>query len=537
MSEPYLVRAVSDQKLARRLVTPRRGIIESVPLLDERGSIVGDQLFQKFGLPEFVGCSTAEMRSRPIPQVFTLDKTAKMTEAYAKWAPHLLRILFQSLKPPVQTFNKVSRLGYPYCAIPDDKLAMLKPMFVRYGAGDLSVEEAGFIMVNVRLQAEDRAKKREFMFVNSAGEITSREIDREKEKIDTVSGPRVPSRTRLIFNPPCANLYKQVLDTAIHNAILERDSCHHNMFGGEITPVRGKHICFDVKNFDRYIASSALVRAELLGGVYQKIYNTFQRLPFLVPTDDWKSFVYLYVNRQAGWSEQFGSGDSAVAPLGKEILMCCYAEVFATLLGYDTDRAINAALNAGNEFMSIRNYGDDNSISGDPKFVDEALAVINTLIPAEEEVPPKFIGFLWSEPLHKWYLGRSSYLTKTYLNERPPFSNFRKYPFLGWMLKRSIYRELGDPMITTEIYPAEDKLLAANGLSWTQILQRAALEREASMTGEGSQFAPDFLLDKDYLLTAEEKISTGLFSGMLQNETGPILKKLLGPQWQPFCRW
>jgi len=153
----------------------------------------------------------------------------------------------------------------------------------------------------------------------------------------------------------------------------------------------------------------------------------------------------------------------------------------------------------------------------------------------EMETPPKFLGHVWYDDLG-WKLPPSSYLLKTYLNERRPHSNFRRYPYLGWALKREIFSKQGHPSIARDIYPYEDVVLAKAGLPWTEIAWRADKERLASM-GSPAITNANWILGKDWAMDAEEKMRTGEFIGMYPNQTAPILKQLVGEEWRELLSW
>jgi hypothetical protein len=303
------------------------------------------------------------------------------------------------------------------------------------------------------------------------------------------------------------------------------------MFGKKILPVKGEHLCLDVKHFERFTADAVRHRGmAVIGGVYGAITKLFAEIPFLVPTADWQDFFFIRPNRKEGWSDQFASGDSAVAPVQKEIFTALYAEYFTQTRSLSTDAAITLVLNGGDESLTIRNYGDDNSLSGDPGELSDVFSFLKQYLHVEVEDPPKFLGFEWRGD-DGWQLPPSSYLLKTYLNERRPFSNFRRYPWLGWVLKRETYELLGDPVIAENIYPTENKLLEANGIPWSDIAEYAERERRASLMTPG-QLTPEWVLGKDYLMTAAQKLQTGQFIGFKPDRTAPIIKSLLSDEWR-----
>jgi hypothetical protein len=263
----------------------------------------------------------------------------------------------------------------------------------------------------------------------------------------------------------------------------------------------------------------------MLGGLYGEITSMFTQTPFAVPSDDYGSIFFARPNRSAGYSDQFASGDSAVAPVQKEILTALYAEYFRTTRKLSHAEAISLVFNGGDERLTIRNYGDDNSLSGNEDELNSVIKLLAEYLTVEVETPPKFLGFVWYPKLG-WRLPVDSYLTKTYLNERRPYSNFRKYPNLGWVEKRKIFTRLGHPDVAKDIFPEEDARLKDLGLPWTQIAWRGENER-IQIVSEPGKLNPSWILGKDYQLTAQEKLATGEFIGLEPKETAPMIKLLL----------
>jgi hypothetical protein len=393
--------------------------------------------------------------------------------------------------------------------------------------------EGAAISVGIRLQPERKGKERDMLFITPEGVVYPEVVGEKQRRILTKQlGKKLAARTRLIFNMPVPNLYKQVLDTAIHKVLLQQRAFHHNVFSSSgVLPFVGSVLFFDVKHFERHTAAISRLRGQLIGGMYGEIVKKFSQIPFVCPSDDWKAkkTFFLWPDRAAGWSDQFASGDSAVAPLQKELFTCIYQEVAERLLGISPRASLDWVWAGGDERLTIRNYGDDNALSGDPGVLHETLALVQEYVAAEEEVPPKFLGFVWNG--ERLELPISSYLEKTYLNERAPWTAFRPYPLFGWVEKRKVYTEYGDPKIASEVFPLEDKLLREAGHPWTEIQQRGAREATEAMTASSTFRDPFWNLDKSYLLSEEEKISTGLYEGLSPEETRPMIRKLVGAEW------
>jgi len=530
----YIVTRPSEQdekRLIEDVLTPRRGPIPSMPGVHlVEGCLMGDAMFAEFGMDEYVGCITGEMAARPIPQVFRAAETRPIEELYEEYAPHIMAWYLPQITPPYQSFNKVSRVGWPGFHRPDNKLEYVSQFMPEILAGDMSRFESAFTVFNVRLQPEPRSKQREFQFIGPDGKLYARTTDERSRMIRTPAGPRVGSRTRLVFNLPVYNLVKQALDTAIHNVFMRYPAFHHDMANGNILPVRGHHIALDIKHFERHTATCNRIRAALLGGVYNQCSEISARIPYAVWGDDFKSAFFLTVDRANGWSDQYGSGDSAVAPSQKEIMMAVYASFFEKFLGYTRSDAIVTVANGGESRLTIRNYGDDNSIDGDKAVCEDFVKYASQFLHVEEEKPPKFLGFVWYPELGKWALPVASYLQKNYLNERAPFSAFRKYPNFGLIEKRKVYMKQGHPLVHEKVIPLENDWLIKVGVPLYLIEARAQKERRDAEREHIDISNPLLATDKDWALTAEQKVKAGLATGLPPSATASMVRKLLGPQ-------
>jgi hypothetical protein len=208
--------------------------------------------------------------------------------------------------------------------------------------------------------------------------------------------------------------------------------------------------------------------------------------------------------------------------------MAVYANFFHTELGYPRTDCCNVVARGGDDRLTIRNYGDDNSIDGDEAVVKAFHAYIKQYLPVEIEDPPRFLGFQWYPEFGKWMLPPTSYLTKVYNNERAPGSNFRKYPYLGWVEKRQVYSKIGHPSIRSEIFPYEDQLLNKLGLPWYDIVRRGDLDRKAAAQAGLDAVNTLALLGKDYAMTPKEQIAAGTHTGLSPEATRTIIPKLVG---------
>lgn len=530
-----MYRTTRAPKEVASVVNPRRGARIVVPGLNWKDYIAAkDFLLERFGLEGYVGCLTGEMLARPVPHVFKTEEVRPVTELFARRAPEIYARLIPLIKAPTQPLNKDSRLGWPWFDHPLSKKERLSHFWARLDRAPIrELLDGAFIIMNVRLQPEPRAKKRDMLFVDDEGAVYGATVDekRRTREVGSDLGHHCMARTRLVFNLPVLNLYKQVLDTAIHNVLLSYPVFHHDMFTpGGVLPVRGSTFALDVKHFERHTAEIVRLRARILGGMYGEIVAAFTDLPFLCPSDTGKTKWMLWPDRANGWSDQFASGDSAVAPVQKELFLALYMEFAERELGVSKSFSMDWVLQGGDARLTIRNYGDDNFWSGDPAVMKSCFQFLAQYLHVEEEEPQKFLGLLWTPDGFR--LGESSYLLKTWLNEREPGPPFRPYPYFGWVEKRQVYAKLGVRRIAEEIFPLEEKVLAQCGMPWVNVM--AAAQRERIMLAQrAAAFAhPQMLRDEsDYFLSAEEKMATGLYEGYTPEETAPMLRRLLSADW------
>jgi len=489
-------------------------------------------MYSKFGMDDFVGLATGEMKSRPVPQVFRTSDVRLLTELYAKWMPYIIDWVMPQIKAPYQTFNKTSRVGWPGFHIPDNKREYVSQFTPSILAGDLDQFREAFIIMNVRCQAESKNKDREFLFVDDDDTIRSRIITAADREVKSPVGPRIASRTRLVFNLPIYNLVKQAWDTAVHNVFLKWPAFHHDLNNGNLLPVKGYHICYDISHFERHTADCNRLRSQFYGGVYAQCGDITSRIPFAVPTASWNGARFLYPKRAEGWSDQYASGDSAVSPSQKEIMMAVYCEFFHAHLGHPASDCCHKVASGGDERLTIRNYGDDNSIDGDQGVIESFMQFVAQYLTVGVEDPPRFLGFQYYPKENHWRLAQSSYLTKVYSNERAPGSRFRRYPYLGWVAKRDIYRKIGHPTVASDIYPVEDQLLDRMGLPWYEIVHRGDEDRQRAFQDAVDAANPLMVMEKEYAMSPKEQIAAGTHQGIPPEQTRDIIMKLVGKDIQ-----
>jgi hypothetical protein len=545
--------ATQAPTIVREVLNPPRGPSRSVPGLDwDTEKFVKNALFERYGLENYIGCVTAEMTyGRPVPHVFPLTETAALTQLYEEEIAPIHAYLFALMKPPTQAYTTESRLGWPFFDRPEDseppqsRRSRLLPIFNEIlDRQSLDFLKNCFIINNVRLQAEPLTKKRTFLFLEEDGSVFEHTVTKEDRAVDLPTGEiGYASRTRIIFNMPILNLLMQIFDTAEHNAMLEFPIFHHNMYSPEGTlPVIGAMLAADVKHFERHTAEICRRRAKRIGGIYGAGSELFTNAPFACRARNSKAVYWLRVLREHGLSDQFASGLSAVTTAQKEVFLCLFVRFARDVLGIPRDRVIPWVLNGGDASFTIRNYGDDNAWSGDPKKLTACMEFMSQYLAIEEEVPPKFLGFVWQDG--RWQLPLTSYLLKTYLNERSPYdrsgrigTRFRQYPFFGWVEKRKVYAEHGDPRLRNEVFAFENSLLEQVGLPWATVLEEARIQAQQLGEQDAYRTNPKVLLGKEWMLTARERIEAGLAEGLYPGETGPMLKAMVGDETKRWFKW
>lgn len=238
----------------------------------------------------------------------------------------------------------------------------------------------------------------------------------------------------------------------------------------------------------------------------------------------------------SGLEIQFGSGISAVAPLQKEIFFCLYQEFAESVLGIAPSVSAAWVLQGGDARFSFLNYGDDNFLFGEKSYVLAAQEFLGDYLEVVPEDPPRFLGFLWTG--RDFRLSPVSYLTKTWLNERAPLTNFRKYPFHGWVEKRRVYKEKGTPEME-QVFAREEELMSRTSLTWVHVRERAQIELATmarSFAFQSERVRTLLATEKDYLLTAEEKLALPGYEGYSPAETSLMIRRIVADRWRNILR-
>lgn len=531
ISGAYVIEA-APADLAQFTIKPR-GALRSTMHSWEEYLFVKDTLFEEFGLSEYIGCLMGEAKKRQIVNVFPRSKTDAALSIFDKYAPTLYERLFREYVVHLQPLDRKSRLGYPWFKRYYDKRSVVQPEMDR--VVELGPSEAvgtGWVAQGVRLQPEQLSKVRKAIFLTPEGRPYADEITKEARFLPaTEHRPEgYAARYRPVWNfPGPVNLLTQVHDTNMHAAQLKhRGYKHRPTVPGGVRQPWGKVVGIDVRNFDFFMGPIWRRRAQIFGGLYQQCIEYEASLPFLSMADDGHTLFFVWVNGNE-WTVQFGSGASAVAPQQKDLFMCINYHFATELLGKSPSDAWHWALEGGDDRMGFLNYGDDNLVFGDDKVVDDYLAFLATILDIEVEDPTKFLGFLVRPDGFK--LAKSSYLLKTWLNERAPFPPFRAYPHHGWVEKRATYTKYGEPGML-DVFRREDELLAQTSLSWHDIEQRAVDELAVMQQIFLAQGARDLLtLEKDYQLSPEERAALPGFQGIPIADCERYVKALIPDRW------
>lgn len=499
-----------------------------------------DELFEEY-FPEYLGCTTQEMFMRPIPHATPVAEFAPLQDLIDEFLEPIMRWLFATLRAVPQAFEKMSRLGYPYFIVPDDKGAFIREDIKAICDGNLTLLDDAFTTVNIRLQHERLQKKRDFNFITAEGSFFAQQID-ASDRLDKRTG-RYCSRTRLVFNYPVVNLATQMVDNAVHKRLLREPMFQRNMYGWASLgwqPARPFVRAFDLKHCERLTGYLARVWAQRVGGTYGVALQRMLDEPFLVPAvgKAKANFAPMFIKpKEKDAVVQLGSGLSVVSHIQKTLVFMGYVAYRVRVEGYAVDDAIQSLTKQAGSWAA-HNYGDDNFCEFSSQAQgDEVLAFLASVLPVEEETPAAFLGMAWTgapgaHGRGGFRLRSSSYLLNWYLAERQPGSRFRPFPEHGWVARNRIYAELGTPDIAAELIPRqEDYFLPKYGI--TKEYRQSQLRWEKlRMAREALPGWDDWriLLGKKYLLDDDEvaaAAATMFYTHYPVQETAPLVEKLL----------
>lgn len=513
-------------------IVPRRRVpVNPVPNLSwKQAQFVKEQVFAAQRLEAYKKVCTAEMRRRPHPHVTEdNERLRSYADVYRRRAPGIFKRLKRNFRPCIQTYNAMSKLGWPHFSSGRGKADLVRTAFEEARqAGFSKWCSKCFTTCNVRLQPEPEDKERTFQFITTDG-LSYEEAVRPSTELITVKElgdvELYASRTRLVFNRPVLNLWCQIVDTVINNALGECGAVDHNMYGSNPGRNLRRFVkLVDVKHMERFTAAITPVRRAIIGGMYEEANVAMDAGGYMVPSDDWTHYMRVR-DLTPGLVIQFGSGDSSVAPSQKEGVLSVLIEAHVVLFGMDPEAATDAVLSGSTPYMAIMNFGDDNVWSSNSEeHLDAIVAFCGKFMDVEADDDGTFLGFSYTRGEFK--LRAKSYCLKTYLNERPPLPPFRNCPNLGWIEKRKVYLKFGDPAEMQELYRLEDQLLKNAGSSWDEVERMARIERKAIADMPPEMALPNALFGKEYLLTEEQKMQLGTYDGIPAQEAWDAFKML-----------
>jgi hypothetical protein len=532
---------------AGRIIPRRRGPIRPIPGLTmyEAEQMKLDAL-NYAGLEGYNPCWTFEPKRRSIPFVSTDPKPQKVLETFERYGSAILDFIVPQMKAHTQTYNKKSSAGYPVHSNPktfdqtqaicqrlgidapsaSNKFDLLTALFPELDAGDISRYKTSFSTQGGRLQYEPPDKERRYLFIDDEGRVYEDVVTRSErtEYIEELNSEYVGSRYRGVINPAVINLYIQNWDTMLHGAIMQHPVADANMYTRERWPGDAQFTTFDFKHYERYTGLLVFAYAKLIGGRYGEWLAKLASDPYLVPSDTKKSAWLIKPRLTPGQYPQLGSGIACVATIGKLANIAVTTAYFAEVRHMSIQNAVATAFSgiAGN--MRFWMYGDDNRLLGPAADRNAFLAWHTEHFEVEVDDHPKYLGFVYRPDLQRFVLPRTTYNLKLYLRERD--YEWYAYPSLGNMLRRETFSLYGEPEIASHIIPHEDELFESVGHPYQEMVANALGERRKA-NSRGEQLAPEYVTDKDYLLSAEEQIESGLFWGLPEIRTREIVHSLV----------
>jgi hypothetical protein len=521
----------SFTKVIPRLRGPIRPIV-GVPNKD--ADTMKRMAFDYAGLSAYNDCWSFEMGKRPIPFVSTDKRPLLVRQKFEKYIGAVFDILIPQMEPHIQTYNKISKVGYPVLSNPEDeegnliKMDVLNENFIPLDEGDISAYHDSFSTIGVRLQHEDPQKLRDFQFITDDGHIYEEEIDRRKYTREFPQlGEVIPSRTRTVVNPALINLYLQVWDTMLHRAIMKHPLCESNVYNRVTWPADSPFVSFDCKHYERYLGMLVFPYAAAVGGRYGAWLVKLATDPYLVPSDTRKTNWLLKPRYSETVFPQFGSGLCCVSTLGKLGNICVQVGYFIDVEGLTVRDAVMAVLSGEHNGLRRWMYGDDNRTLGSKEKSDKFLAYMGEHFVIEVDDRARYLGTLWRPDIGRFLLPADTFNLKFYLRERD--WTFSTYPHLGMVERRKTFTEYGEPEIGTTIIPHQDQLFNYVGHPFFEIIAAAVKERREA-NSSGILISKLAVTDKEYLMTPEEQLASGSFWGLPAERTRDIVIKLVSPQ-------
>jgi len=544
------------------LIPRRRAPIRPLPgLTMHDANYMKERAFDYAELNAFMDCWTFEPFRRPIPFVATDKKPERALSAFVQYAPDVLKFLLPNVSAHTQTYNKISRLGYPVHVNPKtpdqvlkilndlgvdrspnddrvdsltglpvyDKMTILFALFDELDAGDDSRYRHSFSTLGGRLQYEDPDHKRNGLFISDEGVVYEADITRADRTmfISEIGRDMVGSRYRGVVNAAIINLYIQNWDTMLHGTIMKYPLCDSNVYTDLRWPHDAEFTTFDCKHYERYLGRIVFEYAKLIGGRYGTWLTKLASDPYLVLSDSRRRAFKVQPRFGPGQYPQFGSGIACVADLGKLVNICVRVAFYHEVSGLSKEEAVRVTMSGTHDGLRHWMYGDDNRVQGDSAKREQFTKYMGQYFDIEIDDHPKYLGTVWRQDLDMFRLPSTTYNLKLYLRERD-FSWYT-YPHLGNVERRETFRRYGEPEIATDIIPFEDELFNEVGHPYYEMVAGAAKEkRESNLTG--INLDEKEVTDKEYLMTAEEQVASGRFWGLPPSRTAEIAKQIVSQE-------
>jgi hypothetical protein len=288
----------------------------------------------------------------------------------------------------------------------------------------------------------------------------------------------------------------------------------------------GTVVAVDVKHFERCVGALVGIRASFIGDKYNELQSLILSQPYLCVGTDWTTAYF--VSPREGFLTQLASGDSSVATVAKEALICIYASFFEQEYGLTIEGAIDMALAGGSPArLAFKNYGDDNLLYGNAQMIDKCFAFMKRYLTVEIELPTALIGWQYSQT-KGFFLRDQSYIVNFWKPERPPGPPFRPYFFLGFYLRNRTFKSYGSGRVE-ELEQSMWEVMEDYGLVQEFVGNLAA--KEAQIVG-ASGLPLNYILGKQYLLTDEERERLGQAKNIGMSLTHSIFNDLVNPEYR-----
>lgn len=466
-------------------------------------------------LEKFHRVLTNEPSSRPIPQLSLKlrDKIERLAKLFENRYHYILDWYKNNVVPGVLTVQRKSRIGYPIWEIISDGSGKRDLVLTASDAiNDGTIKAAditGPTILNVRTQNDPMDKVRDYSFINKDGEVYEKRIDALAREFTFLDRKFLCSRCRLVFNYSMTNLETQSDDTLMHDALLGTDLFHHVLIDLALKdnairlPEGWSKFGMDARHYERLMGMISRIRSRIIGGLYQEISDLNFNQPYLVPSDDWSCAFLISPTEEGRKYEQFGSGYSGVATLGKEVMLVLLAEFVHLTFGMSYDLALVATLNNKVPDMYFADYGDDFIALGKTEYINQLRSWMETSLDIEES--NTFLGYVdeGSSDSIRFHLRLESAVNNFWRPERAGGSMFRPFFFLGYIMRRDAYMKQGNERVRKFIN--DEWNIITRFISADEILRRAREEFRRSKA-----LPINYVLGKEYLLSKEEKIGLGL---------------------------